>query len=396
MKIGDALYFDHQATTPLDARVLDKMRPYLEDSFGNPHSSDHNFGWRAAQAVDDASRQVAQPIGADSDEIVFTSGATEANNLALLGLARKAARDTRQNILLGACEHKSVLAVGHILKNQLGYNVKHIPVDCHGHVLLDHLDEIINDDVLLISIMAVNNEIGTIQRIKDISDIARQHGVIFHCDAAQAPSATDLTEITEHVDLLSLSAHKMYGPKGIGALYARRELQSLIEPMIYGGGQQNNLRSGTIPTALCVGMGVAAELMASTQASAERLAIASLRDQFVERLKSLPWPIEINGPMFGQDRHPGNANLRFDGFSAHEILGALQPRLAASTGSACTTGIPAPSHVLMEIGLTPDQADSSVRFSIGRFTTKQDIEEAAELVAEALSRIANAGIVQTA
>jgi cysteine desulfurase len=396
MRIGTALYLDHQATTPIDSRVLAEMVPFFEDSFGNPHSSDHVFGWRAAQVVENAAARVARLIGADGDEIVFTSGATEANNFALLGLARRASGQRRHRILLGATEHKSVLAVGRVLEQQLGFIVEQIPVDSEGRIQSRLLKEAVGEDVLLVSIMAVNNEIGTIQDIGEIAEITRSVGALLHCDAAQAPCAMDLASIADMVDLLSLSAHKMYGPQGVGGLYARRELHDRLEPVIYGGGQQNGLRSGTVPVPLCVGMGAAAALLERDEAAAEREQIGRRRDRFVEELTSLPWPVRLNGPKLGQDRHPCNANIRFEGFSAHDILGALQPRLAASTGSACSTGMPEPSHVLRAIGLTDWEADSSVRFSFGRGTTDADVTEAVSMIRAVLTNLARADLTQTA
>ena len=396
MKIGETLYLDHQATTPLDSRVLAEMNPYLVESFGNPHSADHSFGWKANRAVEVSAARVANLIGADPDEIIFTSGATEANNLALLGLARRASGGKRQRILIGAIEHKCVVAVGRVLERQLGFVVQTLRVDQCGRIDLDELEAQMGDDVLAVSLMAVNNEIGTIQDISYISEIIAPYGVLLHSDAAQAPCAIDLSTFADNVDLLSLSAHKMYGPMGVGALYIRRALHDRIEPMIYGGGQQNNLRSGTMPTQLCVGMGAAADLINNKHSQAERAALARRSDMFVERLANSSWPIRLNGPAAGPNRHPGNANLLFEGFSAHDILGALQPRLAASTGSACTTGIPEPSHVLRAIGLSDLEAESSIRFSLGRNTTDTDVAEAVCMIEDVLSNLANADLMETA
>lgn len=368
------------------------MAQYLGESFGNPHSVDHSLGWKAARAVEDAAARVAGLIGADADEIVFTSGATEANNLALLGLGRRASGGKRRRILVSAVEHKSVLAVGHILHEQLGYRIESVPVDAAGFVDMAALQETLSDDVLAVSIMAVNNEIGTIQDIVALSGVIKRSGALFHCDAAQAPFAIELRNVSHVVDLLSLSSHKMYGPQGIGALFIRRDLQDHIEPLVYGGGQQQNLRSGTVPVALCVGMGTAAALLDARAAEEERAAVRRRRDSFVRKLTDLPWPIVLNGPESAQ-RHPGNANMRFEGFDAHDILSTLQPRLAASTGSACTSGIPEPSYVLRAIGLSSDEAESSIRFSIGRNTTDADLEEAVALIDESLAKLAKRNLL---
>ena len=384
MRIGDTIYLDHQATTPVDKRVLEVMVSFFSEQFGNPHSSDHILGWDASNAVENARVNISQLIGSDPDEIIFTSGATESNNLALIGTARNSNREMRRRILISSIEHKSILAVGKLLGDHLGYSVELIPVDGEGFIDLLALKKLINEDVLLVSTMAVNNEIGTIQNLKEISSICQEFGVILHSDCAQAPCALSLADFSNFVDLLSLSGHKIYGPKGIGILYVRREIMNSIEPIIYGGDQQDGLRSGTIPVPLCVGMGEAAQLLIGTNFDAERTRIGHLRNKLIQGLQSLPWRITLNGPLSNQ-RHPCNANLTFHGFDAQEILGILQPKLAASTGSACTTGVPEVSHVLSAIGLSEMESRFSLRFSLGRLTTNQDISDAVTLVDEALS-----------
>ena len=384
MRIGDTIYLDHQATTPVDKRVLEVMVSFFSEQFGNPHSSDHILGWDASNAVENARVNISQLIGSDPDEIIFTSGATESNNLALIGTARNSNREMRRRILISSIEHKSILTVGQLLGDHLGYSVELIPVDGEGFIDLLALKKLINEDVLLVSTMAVNNEIGTIQNLKEISSICQEFGVILHSDCAQAPCALSLADFSNFVDLLSLSGHKMYGPKGIGILYVRREIMNSIEPIIYGGDQQDGLRSGTIPVPLCVGMGEAAQLLIGTNFDAERTRIGNLRNKLIQGLQSLPWRITLNGPLSNQ-RHPCNANLTFHGFDAQEILGILQPKLAASTGSACTTGVPEVSHVLSAIGLSEMESRFSLRFSLGRLTTNQDISDAVTLVDEALS-----------
>ena len=377
------IYADYQATTPVDPRVAEHMAPHWSEEFGNPHSNDHVIGWRAAEAIREAASSVAGLIGADPDEMVFTSGATEANNLALLGLARRTPSD-RRRILVSAIEHKCVLGAARSLAEREGFAVETIPVDGEGFVDLDALEDMVDETVLAVSVMAVNNEVGTIQDIESISKALLPHGVLFHCDAAQAPCAMDMGSLASHADLISLSGHKMYGPKGIGALYIRREVQDRIEPIIYGGGQQGGLRSGTIPTPLCVGMAAAVDILHSPEGQKERKRVAGQRDSFVRLLQeSIPF-LTINGPT-GASRHPGNANLRFDGLVAQDILGSLQPHLAASTGAACTSGIPEPSHVLSALGLSTAEAESSIRFSFGRFTKNEEIGEAESLVARAVN-----------
>ena len=379
------IYADYQATTPVDPRVVEQMAPYWHEMYGNPHSSDHVIGWRAADAVREASSSVAGLLGADPDEVVFTSGATEANNLALLGLARRAPEE-RRRILVSAIEHKCVLAAARSLAGREGFAVETIPVDREGLVDLDALERMTDETVLVVSVMAVNNEIGTIQDIENVSKILLPHGVLFHCDAAQAPCAMDMRSLAAHADLISLSGHKVYGPKGIGALYIRRDVQNRIEPIIYGGGQQEGLRSGTVPTPLCIGMAAAIDILRSPEGPEERRRVAGQRNAFVHDLQQRIPSLVMNGPA-SDSRHPGNANLRFRGFVAQDILGSLQPHLAASTGAACTSGTPEPSHVLTALGLSTVEAESSIRFSFGRFTAEAELEDAAHLVERAVQSL---------
>ncbi len=384
----NTLYFDYQASTPVANEVLLKMQHFFTESFANPHSSDHALGWESAAAIDNAAQSVGDLIGADIDEIIFTSGATESNNLAILGLAKKAviSNSSRKRVLLSSTEHKCVLSVGRVLEDQFGFTVETIPVDRNGHISSAELERKLGDDVLLVSIMAVNNEIGTIQDIEAFSEIIKKYGSIFHCDAAQAPIAIKMDKFAEHVHMLSLSGHKMYGPKGIGALYIRRDIQEDIEPLIYGGGQQNGIRSGTLPTPLCVGMGAAAEYIGSFGILEKRKALQERRDMFIKELISLSWSTRLYGDT-GDKRHPGNISIGFEGFNGATVLGALQPYLAGSTGSACTSGIPEPSHVLKAIGLANVEAEAVIRFSIGFETTAQEIHEAVELIDSALKRL---------
>ena len=382
MPNSNTIYADYQATTPVDPRVVEKMAPHWRELFGNPHSGDHIVGWQAAKAVDQSKTTVAGLIGADPDEIIFTSGATEANNLALFGLARRAPPGQRR-ILVGATEHKCVLAAARALEARENFTVEQIPVDKEGFIDLDALADRLDETTLIVSIMAVNNEVGTIQDIPRIAELVAERGVLLHCDAAQGACALDMSRLADHADLISLSGHKIYGPQGIGALYIRRDIQARIEPIIYGGGQQSDLRSGTVPVPLCVGMAAAAEILQTDEGVTDRKRVTGQRDAFVERLQASPYPVSINGPT-GDRRHPGNANLRFEGYVAQDLLATLQPHLAASTGSACTSGIPEPSHVLRALGLTPTQSDASIRFSFGRFTTDAEIEEAVHLVVKCL------------
>ena len=384
------IYADYQATTPVDPRVLEAMNPYWQESFGNPHASDHIIGWRAAEAVDSAALSVAAFIGADPDEIIFTSGATEANNMALLGLARRAPA-RRRRILVSAIEHKCVLFAVRALQIHEGFTIETIPVDGEGFVDLNVLADQLDDTVLAVSVMAVNNEVGTIQDTPLIAEMLTRRGIIFHCDAAQAPCAMGVSQLSTYADLISLSGHKVYGPQGIGALYIRRGLQDSIEPLIYGGGQQRGLRSGTIPIPLCIGMAAALDIVGLPEGAKERQRVRRQRDEFVRLLRDSRFSIVLNGSA-NDRRHPGNANLQFDGFSASDILNSLQPHVAASTGAACTSGIPEPSHVLRALGLWTEKADSSIRFSFGRFTTDGDIREAVQLVLTTLELLESNGM----
>jgi len=395
MRIGKTIYLDHQATTPVDNQVLAEMTYYFTESFGNPHSSDHTLGWEASRAVDNAAARVARLIGADPDEIIFTSGATESNNLALLGLGRRMAYGKRWRILISDIEHKCVLAIGRVLQDRFGYTVEHIPVDQNGLLEISALEEALDEDVLAVSVMAVNNEIGTIQDIGRISELARNYGAVFHTDAVQAPITMCMSSFADHADILSLSSHKMYGPKGVGVIYVRRGLQNMIEPLFYGGAQQNGMRPGTVPVPLCVGMGAASDILVADDSEEKRVLLRCHRDIFIEKILSLRWMMKVNGPL-GQDRHHGNVNIRFIGFSAHDILSNLQPRIAASTGAACSSGLPEPSHVLKAIGLSSTEAEASIRFSIGFGTSEDDIDEAVDLIDVTLEKLAAAGLLQSA
>ena len=371
---GD-IYMDYQATTPADLRVVKAMQPYWSTVYGNPHSADHAFGWDADAAVEAARTHIAALIGADPDEIVFTSGATEANNLAVLGIAR-ASPPERRRIVVSAIEHKCVLAAARAAAEE-DFDIITAPVGANGIVDLNALAKLIDSRVALVSVMAVNNEIGTVQPSRDIAALCAAAGAVFHTDAAQALSVLPIDVGTLGADLMSLSAHKAYGPKGIGALYVRRNLHVRPKPIIYGGGQEGGLRSGTLPTPLCVGFGEACRILVNErEEDAER--IRMLRDRFLaELLKTVP-RLKLNGDQ--ASRHPGNLNLLFPSIDASLLLQNLHPNVAASTGSACTSGQPEPSHVLRAIGLLAEDADASIRFSVGRFTTKDDVDRAASHV----------------
>jgi len=385
MKINNCIYMDYQATTPLDPSILKSMEKYSTELFGNPHSADHIFGWRSQQAVDKAKNRIAALIGSDGEEIIFTSGATEANNLAIFGATHFVGHE-KKRILVSSIEHKSVLEVARVLSDQYQIITEVVPVDKYGFIDFSRLSEIISYDVLLVSIMAVNNEIGTIQNIEKIGALAHQHGAIFHCDAAQAPLAVDIDVRSANIDLLSLSSHKIYGPKGIGALYVSNDINSRIKPIIHGGGQQNGLRSGTVPTPLCVGFGEAVAKLDTEKGKIERRQTAELRDYFIEKLCEASIAFTVNGPP-SEGRHPGNVNLAFNGYDAHSILSSLQPNLCASTGAACASGIIESSYILKAIGLPDTSAFSSIRFSLGRYSNEDQIEEAVLLLKKTIDSL---------
>lgn len=325
-----------------------------------------------------ARSQVANLVGADPDEIVFTSGATEANNLAIKGFSIADNKQRRRNkILVSATEHKCVLESAAYVARIHGYSMLEIPVDRKGYVDLEILSKMLTEDVLLVSIALVNNEIGTIQNIEVIAKLCREVGAIFHSDFAQAPSAVDLSIYVDSADAVSLSGHKFGGPMGIGALYVSRVLRNDLEPLFHGGGQEAGLRSGTLALPLCVGLGSAAEFAASDDGAASRERISHLRDRFVNGLQSESPHIFLNGEDLDL-RHPGNANLKFDGYDADNILQRLQPIVSASTGSACSSGVTDPSYVLQAIGLTCNEAQSSIRFSFGHTNTSEDVQSATD------------------
>lgn len=393
MKTDMPIYLDHHASTPIDSVVLREMLPYFAESFANPHSADHAAGWDADKAVQAARLKVSKSIGCDPDEIIFTSGATESNNFAILGLRRLFGTGHRNKIVTTNIEHKSVIDPCRVAAKEYGAVVQKCAVDNKGYLIEDDLKSKIDETVLVLSVGAVNGEIGTIQHIEQIYDLATRFGVLVHLDAAQMPMATDISNAARCADMISLSAHKMNGPKGVGCLYVRREIQSMLAPLIFGGGQQNNLRSGTLPVPLCVGMGAASELLSVR--TNERVQLRMKTQKLWEKINALGFEVALNGPSI-DDRHPGNLNVRFAGYQAEDILGGLQPHLAASTGSACTSGTPEISHVLDAIGLTEDEARSSIRFGVGCVTTDEEIVQAVELIGAALQRLECVGTRQQA
>ncbi len=350
------------------------MLPFLEHRFGNPHS-EHAIGWDAAEAVEDARHAVAALIGAGSGEIILTGGATEANNLSLLGAAQ---RTDRCHILVSAIEHKSVLEPAAALAEQ-GFAVETIPVRADGIVDLDSLAQTIGPHTALVSVMAANNEIGALQPLRDVGALCAEVGALFHTDAAQLVGKLPIDVAELGIDLLSLSAHKFYGPKGIGALYIAGAARHQISPIIHGGGQQDGMRAGTLAPLLCAGLAAAAHKALARQVLDEAHACA-LKSRLLSRLRADLPGLQVNGSE--NSSLSGCLNIRIPGIDAHGLLMMLQAELAASVGSACNAGLIEPSYVLGAIGLSPDEAGASLRLGFGRFTTNDDIDQAAALISE--------------
>ena len=370
------VYLDYHATTPVDPRALEAMLPYFAETFGNPASRQHRFGWDAQKAVDTAREQVAALIGASATEICFTSGATESNNLAIKGTAQ-ALKERGRHLITAVTEHKSVLDSFKRLERE-GWRVTWLPVDREGFIDLDELRRSVSSDTVLISVMAANNEIGVLQPLAEIGAIAQERGVIFHTDAAQAAGKVPLDVAAMGIDLLSLTGHKYYGPKGAGALYIRRRKPKLqLACQIDGGGHENGLRSGTLNVPGIVGLGAAADICRREMA-AESLRLRAMRDRLLEGLRSSGCEVRVNGPR-GDRRLPHNLHVSFPGVEGEALLMALGD-LAVSTGSACSSGSQAPSHVLDAIGAVGPDAGASIRFGLGRGTSDADIDFAIDRV----------------
>ncbi len=373
------IYLDYQATTPTDPRVVEAMLPFFSEAFGNPHSVEHAYGWEAEAAVEGARAEIAALIGAEPREIVFTSGATESNNLAIKGAGRFW-RVEKPHVITAASEHKCVLESCRRLESE-GIKVTILPVQPDGLLDLDKLEAALQGEATsLVSIMAANNEIGVIQPVAEIGALCRRHGAYFHSDAAQAAGKIPLDVNDLSIDLLSISGHKVYGPMGIGALYVRRRPRVRLEPLFDGGGQERGLRSGTLPAPLCVGLGVACRIAREGMAAeAERL--TGLRDRLLARLAADLPDIQVNGhPSL---RLPGNLNLAFPGLEAQALLKRLSG-LALSSGSACTSAAVEPSYVLRALGRDKATAGASLRIGLGRMTSAAEVEAAADQLVAAV------------
>ncbi len=380
-KADRPIYFDYQATTPCDPRVVDAMLPYFTERFGNPHSRNHSYGWEAEDAVEEARAQIAAIIGADAKEIVFTSGATESNNLAIKGVAQFN-KDRKNHIVTAMTEHKCVLdACRHL--EQDGFKVTYLPVQEDGLIDLAVLEAAITEQTVLVSIMAANNEIGVVQPLAEIGALCRKKGVHFHTDAAQAVGKIPLDVNAMNIDLMSISGHKIYGPKGIGALYVRRRPRVRLEALIHGGGQERGMRSGTLPTPLCVGLGEACRI-AKEEMGAEAERLKALRERLWTGLKARLPEIYLNGDL--ERRLPGNLNISF-AFVEGEGLMMGVSGLAVSSGSACTSASLEPSYVLRALGVGAELAHTSLRLGLGRFTTEADVDYAIDHIADAVTRL---------
>ncbi len=381
-KVKLPIYLDNHATTPMDPEVLQTMMPYFMDVFGNAASRNHEFGWTAEAAVEKARSQIAKLIGATDKEIIFTSGATESDNLALLGVAEMY-KEKGRHIITSPIEHKAILDACHHLETK-GFTITQVPVDQYGMVTAEAVKAAIRPDTILVSIMAANNEIGTINPVAEIGKVCRDHGVFFHTDAVQALGKVAIDVEKMNIDLLSMSAHKIYGPKGVGALYVRRKNPRVcLAPIIHGGGHERGMRSGTLNVTGIVGFGKACEL-AQKNMEAEVARIKKLRDKLWDGIRSQLDEVYLNG--HPTERLPNNLNVSF-AFVEGESLMMGMKELAVSSGSACTSASLEPSYVLKAIGVGEDLAHTSIRFGLGRFTTEAEVDYALDKVVSTVKKL---------
>ncbi len=372
------VYLDNNSTTQIDPKVLKTMLPYFNEKYGNPSSQSHAFGWESKAAIDIAREKIARLINADPDEIIFTSGATEANNLAIYGLI-KAKKSKNYNIITSTIEHKAVLDILNPIKNRTLF----ICPDKNGIIDIEDIKKSINSNTLLVSIMHANNEIGSIQPIKKIGSLCKKHNIIFHVDAAQSLGKVKIDVVDMNIDLLSISAHKIYGPKGIGALYIKNKQPKInIEPLIVGGGQEKNYRSGTLPTPLIVGFGEACEVLLQKM-NQDNEKIQKLSSRLISAILSKYPNSILNGST--DNRIPGNINFTFPFLKGMSIIRSI-PEIAISSGSACNSSDPKPSHVLIQIGRSKLDINTSLRIGIGRFNTEKDIDIAIDSIIKAIEK----------
>jgi len=374
------VYLDYSATTPVDRRVAEKMIPYLTEHFGNAASRSHAFGWKAEEGVEEARAHVAALINADPKEIVWTSGATEGNNLAIKGAANFY-KTKGKHIITQKTEHKAVLDTFRELERQ-GFEATYLEVDSDGLISIEKLKAAIRPDTILVSIMMVNNEIGVIQPVWEIGELCRSKGIIFHCDAVQGAGRVEIDVQKFKVDLLTMTAHKIYGPKGIGALYVRRKPRVRIEAQIHGGGHERGFRSGTLATHQIVGFGEAARL-AKAEMATENQRIRALRDRLMKGIRGIE-EAYVNGDL--EQRIPHNLNVSFNFVEGESLIMAVKD-LAVSSGSACTSASLEPSYVLRALGRSDELAHSSIRFTLGRFTTEEEIDFAIDLIKRKVAKL---------
>ena len=383
MSIKLPVYLDYQSTTPIDPRVIEIMLHTMQNDFGNPHSRSHFYGWRAEELVEIARKQVADLINANEKEIFFTSGATESNNIALKGVANFYKSNQKNHIITVATEHKCVINSCRDLEQE-GFSVTFLPVQKNGLIDLEQLKSAITPKTCLVSVMAINNEIGVIQPLAEIGKICRQHQVFFHTDCAQSFGKIPLDVEAMNIDLMSISGHKIYGPKGIGAIFIRRKPRVRIKPLFSGGGQERGIRSGTVPTALAVGLGKAAEI-AKQEMQQDYQKISKLSQKFASAINNLTY-VYLNGDSC--NRYVGNLNFSFAGIEGESMIMAIKD-LAVSSGSACTSASLEPSYVLYALGVGADLAHTSIRFGLGRFTTEEEIDFAINLITSKVQKLRN-------
>ena len=378
MQVGETIYLDYQASTPVDERVLKVMADASETLFANPHAADHALGWRAAAAIDKAAEQVGNLFGLQGDDVIFTSGASEANAMVFRTARSLAERSQRTEILIGAADHGSTINEA----TNSGLTIKKISLDECGAPDPADLESLLSDATSLVSIVGVNNENGAIADLAAISDLCKSLGVLLHVDLSQAPLAMDIDLLGLDIALATISAHKLYGPKGVGALLTGPGAAEMIAPIIVGAGQQGGRRGGTMPTELIVGFGEACRIVEEA-GKTERKSLAAIRDLFVKKLNE-----KQIGKLVGclENRHPGNALIRFAGHDASDLLARLQPQIAASTQSACSSGSIQPSHVLQAMGFDKKASLECIRFSFGRYSTMAQVEAAVDLLVDALEQ----------
>ena len=375
------IYFDYQATTPVDPRVLDKMMPYFGEIYGNPHSRNHSYGWEAEEGVEVAREHVAKIIGANPKEIIFTSGATESNNLAIKGVADFYG-DKKNHIITCVTEHKCVLESCRHLDGK-GFNITYLPVSSDGLIDLELLKKEITDKTLMVSIMGVHNEIGVIQPLEEIGKVCRERDVFFHTDCAQAVGKISLDVEKMNIDLMSISGHKIYAPKGVGALYIRRKPRVRIQSMISGGGQERGMRSGTLSPALCVGLGEACRIY-SEEMKQEHKMLSTFKQMMLDGIRNSCPDVYLNGSE--NHRVPGNLNLSFAYVEGESLMMGIK-NLAVSSGSACTSASLEPSYVLKALGVEEELAHTSLRIGFGRFTTENDVKYATDIIVNEVKRL---------